>query len=306
MKKRRVLEGEVHHIYQRTIGGGVLFYSVIDYLVYFTIVCTVADQLGITVLALCPMPDHLHQASRIRSRDELSRYVQRYTHLFAQEWNKSRGRKGPLFRARFGSAVKVGNKAVRNTLAYNNNNPVERKMVKRAEDYRWNFLRYAQSSHPYSSPLQLETASKKLRRVLQEVRQHHQNGEWIRYRQWDRWIRDLTDPEIRQLTDYIITTWNVIDYHQAASYYGDFDTMVRAFHDNTGSEYDIPEDRDQYSDAVYTECIRLLIKEKRITRVRGIPLLPREEKVALMQLLQQRTTASHRQILRLLHWHLNN
>ena len=98
----------------------------------------------------------------------------------------------------------------------------------------------------------------------------------------------------------------MIDYHQAASYYGDFNAMVRAFHDNTGSEYDIPEDHDPYSDAVYAECIRLLIKEKRIAHVRDLPLLPREEKMALMQLLLRRTTATHRQVQRLFHWHLNH
>jgi len=62
--KRRVAEGEVHHIYQKTKGGVVIFYSLRDYLVYFTIFCTLAERMDVTVLALCPMPDHLHSACR--------------------------------------------------------------------------------------------------------------------------------------------------------------------------------------------------------------------------------------------------
>lgn len=302
MKNRRAIQGEVHHVYQRTIGGAVIFYDIADYLVFFTIVCTVAERLGMTVLALCPMPDHLHQVCRIRSKQELSGYVQQYTHLFAQEWNRSRGRKGPLFRARFGCAAKLGNKSIRNTLAYNNNNPVERKMAVRAEDYRWNFLQYGLGNHPYSKPLSWESASRKLRKVLKEVQRRHRNGEWVHYGQWDRWTRGLRPEEIQQLADYVIETWNVIDFRQAAAYYGNGEAMLRAFHDNTGSEYEIVEDKDKYSDAVYADCTRVLLQQNKIRRVREIPLLPVEEKMALAHLLLQRTAATLKQVRRYLHW----
>ncbi len=69
--KRKVIEGEVHHIYQKSRGGVVIFYSLRDYLVYFTIYCTLADKMDVTVLALCPMPDHLHSACRFQSSGEI-------------------------------------------------------------------------------------------------------------------------------------------------------------------------------------------------------------------------------------------
>ena len=37
MKKRKFVEGEINHTYQRTISGGNIFYEVEDYLVYYTI-----------------------------------------------------------------------------------------------------------------------------------------------------------------------------------------------------------------------------------------------------------------------------
>ena len=47
MKTRKVYPGEVHHVCQQTIDGVLVFYSVSDYLVFFTIYCTVARRLGV-------------------------------------------------------------------------------------------------------------------------------------------------------------------------------------------------------------------------------------------------------------------
>ena len=60
MKTRKVYPGQVHHVCQQTVGGVVVFYTLSDYLVYFTIFCTVARRYGLKVLALCPMVDHTH------------------------------------------------------------------------------------------------------------------------------------------------------------------------------------------------------------------------------------------------------
>lgn len=301
LMNRRVIEGEVHHIYQKTKGGAVIFYSLRDYLVFFTIFCTVADKLGVTVLALCPMPDHLHNASRVKSAEQLVKFVQMYSRLFAREWNYSRKRKGSLIQKHFGSAPKLGNKAVRTTINYNNNNPVERKICTKAEDYRWNFLRYYKNRHPFSEPLDESAASAKLRGALQEVRALHVQGDWVRYAQLDRLIKGLNSTEVQQLADYIITTWNVLDYVGAISYYGDYDAMIRSFHDNTGSEFEIREDSDNYTDAVYADCTRILMQENQIKSVREIPGLPMFRKMELHKLLSNRTTARPKQVCKYLH-----
>ncbi len=302
MKNRTVMDGEVHHICQKTRGGAVIFYTMADYLVFFTIVCTLAEKEGVSILALCPMPDHTHQACRVADQRQMSSFVMQYTHLFALEWNRSRGRKGALFQARFGSSAKRSNKEVRTSINYNNNNPVERKICRKAEDYRWNFLKYAKSSSPYSKPLDEAWASAAMRRALKGVRRCHAEGKWIRYDQLDAWSRKLSGEEKEQLADYIICQWNVIDYAQAISFYGDYDAMIRSFHDNTGSEYEIHEDRDPYSDAVYFECTRLLLREKQIENIRDIPKLSGIEKSRLYRLIQRRTTARPKQIYKYLHW----
>ena len=301
LMKRKVAEGEVHHIYQKTKGGVVIFYSLRDYLVFFTIFCTLAEIMDVAVLALCPMLDHLHSACRFMSLEQMVKFVQEYTHCFAREWNKSRGRKDSLFQKRFGSAVKLGNKAVRTTINYNYNNPVERKICPKAEDYRWNFLKYYRNRNPYSQPLDENNASHKLRRALQDVRAIYKKGEWVHYAQLDLWMKGLTSDEVQQLADYIITTWNVIDYMGAISYYGDFDAMIRSFHDNTGSEYDIREDKDTYSDSVYADCTRILMSQGYISSVREIPGLSFPRKMDLYKVLSARTTAKPSQLNKYLH-----
>lgn len=302
MKKRKVYSGEVHHIIQRTRNRGIIFYTVQDYLVFFTIYCSQALQKNVSVLSLCPMPDHTHQVIVVNSRDQLVSFVQTYAHLFAYEWNKKRKKKGYVFSHPFASAAKLGNKQVRTVLAYSNNNPVERKMVKRAEDCRWTFLAYYNNKNPYSLPINESRVKKRMRILLKEIRQCHDAGQYITYAMLDRWEKQLTAVEWQQLTDYIISTWNVIDYEQAISYYGSYETMLRAFHDNTGSEYEITEDRDNYSDAVYAECSHVLLGEGwSWDRISAIPSLPAEEKALLYELLRSRTSARPKQVKKYLH-----
>lgn len=302
MKKRKVYSGEVHHIIQRTRNRGVIFYTVQDYLVFFTIYCSQALQKNVSVLSLCPMPDHTHQVIVVNSRDQLVSFVQTYAHLFAYEWNKKRKKKGYVFSHPFASAAKLGNKQVRTVLAYSNNNPVERKMVKRAEDCRWTFLAYYNNKNPYSLPINESRVKKRMRILFKEIRQCHDAGQYITYAMLDRWEKQLSAVEWQQLTDYIISTWNVIDYEQAISYYGSYETMLRAFHDNTGSEYEITEDRDNYSDAVYAECSHVLLGEGwSWDRISAIPSLPAEEKALLYELLRSRTSARPKQVKKYLH-----
>lgn len=301
MRRLKVYPGEVHHVCQQTIGGFLLFYTVSDYLVFLTIYCTVARRMDLKVLALCPMVDHLHNTVIVPDSRTLSKFVQQYTHLFAEEWNTSRGRRGPLFKHRYMVSAKIGNKQVRTTINYNNNNPVERKLVQKAEEYRWNFLRYAREKNPYSVPYRLSDKSQMFRNILREVRRIHAGGGHLLYSQLERWKKRLKPGEMQQLADYIITLWNVIDYPAAISYYGDYDAMLRSFHDNTGADYDIREDHDNYSDAVYKECTEVVLKTGTVKSLYELPSLSQEDKLALAETLQRRTTARPRQIEKYLH-----
>ena len=273
MKTRKVYPGEVHHVCQQTVGGVLVFYTINDYLVFFTIFCTVARRYGIKVLSLCPMVDHIHNVVVVDRDLQLASFVQLYTRLFAREWNESRGRKGSLFKHRYMSSVKLGNKQVKTTVNYSYNNPVERKLVERAEDYRWNFLRYARNAHPYSVPVNEENKSNLFRGILREMRTTYEGGGHLCYQQLERWGRRMDQNAMQQIADYAIT----------------------------GSDYEIREDRNLYSDAVYADCSRILLKEGWVKDLFQLPLLPIEKKKQVAHLLLSRTTARPSQIEKYLH-----
>ena len=284
-----------------TVEKVVLFYTVADYLVFFTVFCTWAEKMGIQVLALCPMPDHIHHACIAPNETVLADFQMKYSHLFSKLWNALRKRKGPLFYHSYKKASKRGNKSIRTTLAYNYNNPVERQLVEKAEDYRWNFLAYATKAWPFSEAIDPASASTAIRRGMSEVKHCREEGRHLNYAQIHRIMDKLDRKERQQLIDYIIGLWNIIDYSKAISYYGDFNTMIRAFHDNTGSEYEIREDWDPYSDTVYSDCTRILLKEHLIASVYDIPSLPMAAKSQLYALLRNRTAAKPKQLRKYLH-----
>ena len=230
------------HIYQNTRNGFLLFYTALDMLVFFTIYCISAHKHKIRVLGVCPMMDHLHSAVEAANRQTVSRFVQDYTQRYSRELNKSIDDLGPVFNKGFGCALRKGTKAVRTLLSYVYNNPGEKGLCNRAEEYRWTFLAYAVSNHPFSEKIVLSKASAALRKSLKMVDYHFKEGHYLKHSMLDDWFKPLTVKEKNQLTDYIISTYNVIDYQALISYYGDYQSMCTAFASNQGSEYEIKEE----------------------------------------------------------------
>lgn len=74
-----------------------------------------------------------------------------------------------ICRISYGLSVKKEDKAIRTARAYVNNNPVEGRMCHRAEEWRWNFIAYADSKHPYSEKIMLSRASAGVRRAIKKV-----------------------------------------------------------------------------------------------------------------------------------------
>ena len=62
-----------------------------------------------------------------------------------------------------------GEKSIKTSYSYVYNNPVEKKLAAVSQNYRWTFLAYAASDHPFSEKIVLRKASMGLRRALKEV-----------------------------------------------------------------------------------------------------------------------------------------
>ena len=298
---RRFTPGVINHCYQNTVGGGLIFYSVSDCLVMFTIMCTLSIYYNVRILALCFMPDHLHDSCIANDRESLSAFIGHSTSAFARQFNQYTGRSGPLFNSPFGSAPKEGSKKGRTNLIYVYNNPVERHLVSRAELFRWNFLAYAENSHPFSEPLIIRRASKKLLRALKMVEYMNNKHTPLTYPLLNSWFFQLDKTERNQLTDYIITKYSTICHDEAINYFGSYDKLLTAVHSTTGNEYDINEVFVGRRDDVYNRMSATILERGLVKDIQEVITLPYNQKQRLYKELLAGTDATAIQIKKYLH-----
>ncbi len=296
-------QGILNHCYQRTVGNVLIFYNISDFLVCFTIFCVEAGKHDVKVLAVSLMPDHIHHSTIALRRDALTKFVQSYSSKFTHAHNAVCHRKGPLFESPFGSAPKVGGKKARTNLVYVGNNAPERHLCQKAEEYRWNFLAYYKNPHPFSEPLSLHTASWRMKKAVHEVNYQCERSRPMTYAQLQRLFNTLDDREKLQLVDYIVTSYNVIDYESAIRFFDSYGDMLSAMHANTGSEYDLNEVFKGRSDACYARLTQIILKETDAKDIHEILSWPEEKKLKLMKWLAGRTEATLEQLIAYFHLH---
>ena len=301
MKERKFIEGEHLHVYQRTAKRHNIFYCDADYLVYFTIFCIWASRLKIHVLGLCMMIDHLHMLIQGRTKETASRFISTVTKIFMHEYNSAIGRCGSLFEKRFGSAPKEGRKKLVTAIVYIGNNPVEKKLCMKAEQHKWNFIAYVSSANPFSEKIKLSTASFRLRRSLKMVDWQHKQGIHLNYSLLRILFSDLNHKESSQLTDYIISKYNVIDKQSLIGIFGSYENMLKAIHSTTGSEYDIKEDFSTASDIVYQDITEFITKNLISDDIRRLTVLDLEEKIKVANRIKAHLGVPSWQIYKFLH-----
>ena len=269
------------HCYQRTVDGSLLFYSVSDHLVFFTRYCITAKKYDIVTHALCQMPDHIHSGVSAQSREVLSRFWSELQTLCAKDNNSTCRRKGHLFERGFGSAVKYGEKNERTCLLYIGNNPVERHLVRYAEDYKWNYLAYADTDHPFSKKLVIRRASASLKKAIRTVKDQYSRSQILSYPLIQRLFKPLDDEEKLQLVDYIIVTYSVIDYSLTRKLFGSTANAIQAMHYSGGSEHDFNEKPSGKSDGCYAQLSKYLLENLSIKDIHEVLAFPDDQKAAL-------------------------
>jgi hypothetical protein len=299
--KRKFIKEQMNHTYQRSVSGFNIFYEVEDYIVYYTVFSVMARRYGVNVYGLCLMIDHIHSLTSASSHGVFSGFMSNVTIQFVKEYNRYHNRVGPLFSECFGSAPKAGLKLLRTAIAYLFNNPVERLLCKRAQEYRWNFLAYAASDNPFSDPLVLKKASRRLRRALKEVDGAVKRNEYMTYVQLKRMFFGMDAREKNQLIDYIIVRYNIIRYDDLTTKcYDGYENMLVAINSNAGSEYEIHELRYGRSDAEYRYLYKY-VHEKGYKDAGEVISLPADAKFKLMVDMMNETSVSKLQICKFLH-----
>ena len=299
--KRKFIKDQMNHTYQRAVSGFNIFYEVEDYLVYYTIFSVMSRRYGMVVYGLCLMIDHIHTLTSTSSCMTFSKFMSNVAIQFVKEYNRYHNRVGPLFSECFGSAPKAGLKLLRTAIAYLFNNPVERLLCKRAQEYRWNFLAYAASDNPFSDPLVLKKASRRLRRALKEVDGTVKRNEYMTYVQLKRMFVGMDAREKNQLIDYIIVRYNIIRYDDLTTKcYDGYENMLIAINSNAGSEYEVQELRYGRSDAEYRYLYKY-VHENGFKDAGEVISLPTDSKFNLMVDMMNETSVSKLHICKFLH-----
>lgn len=291
--KRKFYGESIMHIYQKTIEGFNIFYCLEDFLVFYTIVSVFARKYEIRLYAMCLMIDHTHLLASSTTLTELSRFVSAYTSRYVRDFNQHTGRKGPLFKKAYGSAIKSEQKKIRSAINYLFNNAPEKKLCMNAEDYMWNFLAFYDPAWEMTS--ERKRPSRKMMRSMKIVKNCILRREYLRYETLDTIYKDLSDQEKKTLTKYIIRLYFPFAAKEVIGYYKSFDDMITAINSNTGSEYEIREKHYGKTDAPYREIMKCL-KSMNIHDARSVITMSKTTKMKLADILKKQTSASYTQI----------
>ena len=300
-RKRKFYRGVVNHVYQRTVNWVNIFYCYEDFLVFYTIFSVCAKSADVVILEMCLMYDHTHFLARAENIRELSAFIDRSASWFVKEYNHQVGRKGKLLHKNFGSAPKWSDKDVRSAINYVGNNPVEKGLCSKAEEYRWNFLAYAVSDHPFSEKYVPREASKHLRSAIKEAKEMADQNLPLKYVHLKRMMKKLSRKELEQFIDQVIIMYLPFDFNKAISYFGSYEAMIDAMHHNTGSEHDIKEHNDRASHIVFKDVLAYLGDTMPSNEIRKITVLSESDKCQLARKIRSLFPISEWQICKFLH-----
>lgn len=289
----------VHHVYQRAQDRGIIFYSVIDRLVYHSILSVKSREYKIRVLAVAIMYSHVHQSCMAETKERLYKYIQDSSSIFARMHNLHYGRHGSLFSRPFGSSLKRTAKEIRSNLAYVNNNHTEKGLCQSALQAKWNLLTYREKRNPRKFASDI---SPNLIRAYLLVDRMVLTNKYLTYRKINDMFKDLNDAEKESLTDYILSRYPLVDYETAEGFFGGFDKMLAAFDSNTGSEYGIREEYSAAPDTAYTEMISCAEKHSLLGTAKPLLLrLTEEKRQQMVPGFLQKTSARKFQACKFLH-----
>ncbi len=295
--KRRFSPNGYVHIFHITADKGICFYSAADCLVWFTLFCVLAVKYRVRVIAVCIMLNHFHFEAMFPTKEVMAEMMRELGWIYTRAYNRNYGRSGALFSGKYGSAVKMKAQKVKENFLYIGNNPVIKKAVRKAPDYRWNFLRYMLDDHPFSERIVDCRCSRRMKFLMAEIRRCRDNLSPIGYRFFQGSYKMLETRERLQLIDYIIVKFNVIDYDYVSWMWGGYEGMCAALSLAWGAEYDLEDD-------VALEDYRHHYKMIRIASESGIDLArgcPEKLRLRLAWKFRDQVGASNLEIAKLMH-----
>lgn len=258
---------DFHHLYQRSVDKGVIFYSEEDRIVYYTAAAIQAKKRNVKVAAAAIMYTHTHQSVMGDSSEDISRYIHDLDSSFSKQYNLRYKRKGRLFQKRLGWSHKHTEKEKRSNIIYVLNNHVEKGLCLHASDYRWSFLAYMNSDHPFSPEIIWRKVSRILLRACRLVDRRVLKSNPLHYADLDRILPKLNSIEKQQFIDYVIYKYSLVNHTLSLNYFGSKEALVYATDSTTGGEYDISEEFSPHKDTAYEKLIKIAEAEGFLQKV---------------------------------------
>ena len=133
---RVVIPDVAHHVTQRGSRSLPTFFRESDYLTYRTWITESCHSAGVSVLAYCLMPNHVHLIMVPSEPDGLRRALAEAHRRYAKTINQREGWRGHLWQERFHS-FPLDDHHLINAVRYIELNPVRAGLVTQPENWRW-------------------------------------------------------------------------------------------------------------------------------------------------------------------------
>jgi putative transposase len=133
---RLVVPDVAHHVTQRGNRRQPVFFGDEDYLAYRELVSEACAERGVSCLAWCLMPNHVHLILRPPDADGLRGALAEAHRRYSRRINFAHGWIGYLWQGRFAS-YPMDDAHLLTAVRYVELNPVKARLVRSAEDWRW-------------------------------------------------------------------------------------------------------------------------------------------------------------------------
>lgn len=128
--------GATYHVMNRGLERRRTFLEQADYQRFLGLLKEVHNRWQVEIFAYCCMRNHFHLLLQT-PRGNLSRVMRHVGGLYTQQFNRARGRDGPLFRGRYKAIVVDTDAYLLKLVRYIHFNPVEVGLVDDAGAYPW-------------------------------------------------------------------------------------------------------------------------------------------------------------------------
>ena len=133
---RLVVPNYPHHVTQRGARKQKTFFSSHDYKMYLELLRQARENAGVEVWAYCLMPNHYHLLLHTPDGN-ISRCMRHINGVYTQRYNRIQKTDGPLYRGRYKAILIDVDAFLLNVSRYIHRNPIEARIVRRAERYPW-------------------------------------------------------------------------------------------------------------------------------------------------------------------------